>query len=131
MDKLEIVESPPLADAVLNELFLASWPGHVSRAFAPILNRSLVYLGGYLGAELIAFVNVAWDGGEHAFLLDPTVHPDFRRRGVGSALVEAAVAAARARGVEWLHVDYEPRLEAFYRAAGFRPTHAGVLQLAR
>jgi ribosomal protein S18 acetylase RimI-like enzyme len=130
MDSFKIVENGPLSDDELNGLFLASWPGHIPRAFTAALSRSLVYFGGYLGTQLIGFVNVAWDGGQHAFLLDPTVHPDFRRRGLGRALVDAAIHTATARGIEWLHVDYESSLESFYRSAGFRPTHAGLLKLA-
>jgi GNAT superfamily N-acetyltransferase len=82
----------------------------------------------YLGDELIGFVRLAWDGG-HAFLLEPTVRPDLRRRGIGRALVERAVAVARERGLEWVHVDYEPHLREFYRACGFTPTDAGLIRL--
>jgi hypothetical protein len=33
---------------------------------------------------------------------------------------------------DWLHVDYEPHLQAFHEAAcGFRPTTAGVLRLGK
>jgi hypothetical protein len=31
--------------------------------------------------------------------------------------------------MEWLHVDYEPHLDSFYRACGFQPTLAGLLEL--
>jgi predicted N-acetyltransferase YhbS len=72
---------------------------------------------------------VAWDGGAHAFLLDPTVVPDRRRQGLGSALVRAAIAAASRAGAEWLHVDYVPALAPFYASVGFAPSHAGVLRL--
>jgi hypothetical protein len=37
----------------------------------------------------------------------------------------------RARGCEWLHVDYEPRLAAFYQQAGFIASAAGVMHLDR
>lgn len=125
----EIVACPVLDDASLNALFALAWPGHEARAFGAVLTRSLGYLGAFAGDALVGFVNVAWDGGAHAFLLDPTVHPDYRRRGLGLRLVREAAALARAAGVEWLHVDYEPHLQAFYVAAGFRPTAAGLLRL--
>lgn len=125
----EIVERPALSDAALNALFAAAWPGRAARPFGPVLARSLTYLGAFAAGALVGFVHVAWDGAAHAFLLDPTVHPDFRRRGLGLKLVGEAAAAARASGAEWLHVDYEPHLEAFYAAAGFRPTVAGLLRL--
>jgi ribosomal protein S18 acetylase RimI-like enzyme len=124
-----IVARPTLDDAALNALFAAAWPGHEARAFEAVLARSLGYLGAFADGALVGFVNVAWDGGAHAFLLDPTVHPDYRRRGLGLRLVREAAALARAAGAEWLHVDYEPPLQRFYAAAGFRPTPAGVLRL--
>ena len=33
-------------------------------------------------------------------------------------------------GMTWLHVDYEPHLDGFYRGCGFRPTAAGLLRLS-
>ncbi len=44
---------------------------------------------------LVGFVNVAWDGGVHAFLLDTVVAGSHRGAGVGAGLV--AEAARRAR----------------------------------
>ena len=79
--------------------------------------------------RLIGFVNVAWDGGVHAFLLDATVHPEFGRRGIGTELVRLVAEESRARGAEWLHVDFEPALEGFYRACGFGSTAAGLMKL--
>lgn len=113
----------------LNSLFAAAWPGHESRDFTPILARSLVYICAYKASFLVGFVNVAWDGGEHAFLLDPTVHPDIRRTGIGTRLLASAITEARKHGLRWLHVDYEPHLEQFYSRCGFRSTSAGLLEL--
>jgi ribosomal protein S18 acetylase RimI-like enzyme len=122
--------SPPVTNRELNALFAAAWPQpYVARDFAPVLARSLGYVCAYEGAELVGFVNVAWDGGSHAFLLDTTVHPDRQRRGIGSELVRRAAELARQRGAEWLHVDYEPRLAEFYRKCGFRDTDAGLIRL--
>lgn len=119
----------PVNDDALNALFAAAWPEHQPNAVAPILRRSLAYVCAYAGDELIGFANLAWDGGAHAFLLDPTVHPAWRRRGIGTRLVQEVVAVARRAGVEWVHVDYEPQLRAFYAACGFVPTEAALLRL--
>jgi GNAT superfamily N-acetyltransferase len=124
-----IAANPALSDDALSALFAAAWPDHAPRAFGPVLARSLVYCAAFQGDRLIGYVNVAGDGGAHAFLLDPTVHPDFRRRGLGSALVRAAVQAATDAGATWMHVDFEPHLAPFYRALGFRHTEAGLLRL--
>jgi len=55
--------------------------------------------------------------------------PDFQRQGIGTRLVRHAADLAKAKGVEWLHVDYEPRLAEFYAKAGFRTTEAGLMNL--
>jgi GNAT superfamily N-acetyltransferase len=83
----------------------------------------------HVDEQLVGFVNVAWDGGSHAFLLDTVVHPTVRRQGVGKRLVERAAAMAREAGAEWLHVDFDAELRPFYEACGFRPTGAGLLAL--
>jgi GNAT superfamily N-acetyltransferase len=119
------------ADAQLAPLWLAAWGSPLRPGYAEILRRSLCHATAAVDDRLIGFVNVAWDGGIHAFLLDTTVHPDFRRRGIATELVRMATDAARSRGAEWLHVDYEPHLEGFYRRCGFRPTKAGLIELTR
>jgi len=80
--------------------------------------------------ELIGFVNVAWDGGIHAFLLDPIVAIGARGQGVGTQLVAASVERARTSGCDWLHVDFDDHLRAFYLdACGFVPTNGGLIKL--
>ncbi|MFC4338107.1 GNAT family N-acetyltransferase [Salininema proteolyticum] len=126
----EFAVSPPLSDEELNELFTASWPGHSGTAsFQPVLSRSLLWIAAVSGTELAAFVNVAWDGGVHAFLLDTTVRPAFRRTGLGTRVVRLAAQEAAEAGAAWLHVDYEPHLDGFYTGCGFRPTKAGLIDL--
>ena len=80
--------------------------------------------------SLVGFVNVAWDGGDHAFLLDTKVRPDHQRRGIGTELVRVASRRAKEAGCEWLEVDFDPGLEPFYYdACGFVPAPAGLLRL--
>ena len=84
------------------------------------------------GGGLVGFVNVAWDGGDHAFLLDTKVASEHQRQGIATALVGNAARHARAAGCEWLHVDFEEHLTPFYfDACDFRPTPAGVINLPR
>lgn len=80
--------------------------------------------------DLIGFVNVAWDGGVHAFLLDTVVAQRLRAKGIGTALVATAAREARAARCEWLHVDFEEHLRSFYfDACGFKDTTAGLIAL--
>jgi GNAT superfamily N-acetyltransferase len=121
--------SPAITNEQLKALFDASWPDNGWSDFEPVLSRSMAYVCAYQQERLIGFVNLAWDGGIHAFLLDTSVHPDFRRHGIGRELVIRAIQVARERGMVWLHVDYEPHLEEFYRGCGFQHTEAGLMRL--
>jgi ribosomal protein S18 acetylase RimI-like enzyme len=79
---------------------------------------------------LVGFVNVAWDGSDHAFLIDTKTRGSCQRRGIGTAVVQEAIRQARAAGCEWLHVDFTDELSTFYYdACGFRPTAAGLVRL--
>ncbi|GEM47089.1 GNAT family N-acetyltransferase [Deinococcus cellulosilyticus] len=131
MTDIIYLTSPQVSNEALNALFDAAWKGHQHRDFQPILQRSLTYMCAYSEEVLVGFVNVAWDGGVHAFLLDTTVHRDFQRQGIGQQLVQEAIREARRQGCHWLHVDFEPHLESFYRACGFQDTRAGLIQLQR
>lgn len=80
--------------------------------------------------SLVGFVNVAWDGLGHAFILDTLVDEVARRQGVGAEMVRACTEYARDAGCEWLHVDFEDHLRPFYfEACGFTPTNAGLIAL--
>jgi GNAT superfamily N-acetyltransferase len=99
------------------------WRGQAER-------HSLGWVCARDGTRLVGFVNVAWDGLVHAFVLDTMVTAGVRRHGVGTRLVALATEGARAAGCEWLHVDFEDHLRGFYfDACGFRPTNAGLIEL--
>ena len=99
------------------------WRGQVQK-------HSLGWVCARHGDELVGFVNVAWDGGVHAFILDTIVRTKAGRQGIGTQLVAIAVPASRAAGCEWLNVDFDDHLRAFYfDACGFTPTNAGLIAL--
>ena len=123
--------NPRVSDRELNALISAAWNGLAAEegVVERLKRHSLAYLCAYEEDELVGFVNVAWDGGIHGFILDTSVHPDYRRQGVGVKLVQQAAKVAKERGLTWLHVDYEERLESFYGACGFTQTKAGLINL--
>jgi ribosomal protein S18 acetylase RimI-like enzyme len=129
MSKINYKIRPEVSDESLNALFATARENHVSRKFGPVLSQSLTYICAFDGSLLVGFVNVARDGGIHGFILDTTVHGDYQRRGIGTELMRLAAEVSRERGIEWLHVDYEPLLDAFYRGCGYRKTEAGLLNL--
>jgi GNAT superfamily N-acetyltransferase len=99
------------------------WESQLSR-------HSLGWVCARDGADLAGFVNVAWDGGVHAFILDTMVAAFARHRGIGTRLVAVAADQARDAGCEWLHVDFSGDLSGFYfDRCGFRPTNAGLIAL--
>lgn len=129
MNDIVLETNQPLDDAELNELYAAAWPQHTSAEFGYIAERGHSWVTARRDDQLVGFGYVVWDGAAHAFLLEPTVHPDERRRGLGRRLVAALEEQAKAIGADWLHVDYEERLEPFYRGCGFRPAPAGLIRL--
>ena len=114
--------SPDRADA---DVAIRPWAERPER-------HSLTWIGAFSSGRLVGFVHAVWDGGTHAFILDTAVHPDFQRLGLGRDLVRAVTGEAFKAGCEWVHVDYEPALAAFYEnACGFRPTTPGCAPSSR
>jgi GNAT superfamily N-acetyltransferase len=97
---------------------------------AQVERHSLGWVCAREGSDLVGFVNVAWDGAIHAFVLDTVVASRSRRHGIGTGLVARAVHEARKAGCEWIHVDFDDDLASFYfESCGFVPTKAGVIAL--
>lgn len=71
------------------------------------------------GATLVGLARVISDGASIAYLQDVLVHPDYRRRGIGAALVRAALAPYEAVRQKVLLTDDEPAQQAFYERLGY------------
>ena len=120
----------PLTDDEMVELVRSHGGSPVPGWWNRIRPHSLGWVTARAGGTLLGFVNVAWDGGDHAFLLDTKTREDHQRQGIGATVVGAAAARAKASGCEWLHVDFRPELRSFYLdACGFRTTDAGLIHL--
>ncbi|HET6753377.1 MAG TPA: GNAT family N-acetyltransferase [Jiangellaceae bacterium] len=108
---------------------------HGGRAEAGWWDQIRVHSLGWVAAcdgdgVLVGFVNVAWDGGDRAFLVDTKTLGSCQRRGIGTEVVRRAALHAKAVACEWLPVDFEPDLTPLYfDACGFRPTDAGLIHL--
>ncbi|WP_433372317.1 GNAT family N-acetyltransferase [Actinoplanes sp. CA-142083] len=131
---IELVTRFHVDDRQLSALHARAFGGETSvlQPWSRRLERhALTWVGAFDADRLVGFVQVCWDGGSHAFILDTAVDPDRQHHGLGTRLVGAAADEARAAGCEWLHVDFEPHLEHFYLdKCGFRSTAAGLIHLS-
>lgn len=113
------------AEAFGHRVLDDDWWGQVNR-------HSLGWVCAHSGSELVGFVNVAWDGGVHAFIVDTLVAVQYQRQGIAAQMLAICAREARKARCEWLHVDFEERLRPLYFGrAGFVPTDAGVMRLSR
>lgn len=119
-------------DAELEALHAEAF-GHKPSEFnwgAQLRRHSLGWVCARRAGHLVGFVNVAWDGSSHAFIVDTVVAAAHRHRGLGTELLAVAVRQAKAAGCVWLHVDFEDHLGPFYfGSCGFTPAHAGLIRL--
>lgn len=88
-------------NSALNELHAEGFGYPVGQTDwrARLHRHSLGWVCAWEGDRLVGFVNVAWDGGVHAFVLDTVVAQRNRSHGVGAALIKAAAEEAVPRGV--------------------------------
>lgn len=106
-----------------DNMAVTAWSSRLKR-------HSIAWVTAHDASRLVGFVNVVGDGGEHAFIVDTTVHPDHQYRGIGQQLVAAAAGEAQAQGCEWLHVDFEEQFAEFYlERCGFASSRAGLMHL--
>ena len=91
-------------------------PAALQNGFA----NSLLTLAAYEEAALAGLIRVVGDGHTIVFVQDILVRPQFQRRGIGSALLQAVLNRyAGVRQIELL-TDDTPETAAFYRSMGFR-----------
>ncbi len=118
-------QSRPLADLVAEHLALHE--NGAVHLVATVDGRDV----GLLTVELASPVpRLCPDGQPY---IGPTATlPEARGRGVGRALVDAALTWAYVHGYQWISVDFDtanPLSRPFWLAAGFRPAGYGVLRL--
>ena len=111
------------AEAFGHPIVADDWWGRVNR-------HSLGWVCARTPEDLVGFVNLAWDGALHAFILDAMVASRHRRLGIAAKILAICVREARDARCEWLHVDFGEELrELYFDTAGFMPTDAGLINL--
>lgn len=90
-------------------------PDMLERAYA----NSLYTLGAYLDDTLVGIIRVVGDGASIVYVQDIIVIPDYQRRGIGTALMNAILEKYRDTYQIILATDNSEKTAAFYRSLGF------------
>jgi ribosomal protein S18 acetylase RimI-like enzyme len=86
--------------------------------FMTLLHHSQLKLVAEQGQEMIGFMRALTDGLSNGYVSMLVVHPDYRRQGVGKALVNAAIDHAEPTVIWVLRAGREGAAE-FFSAMGF------------
>lgn len=119
---MEIKEYTEYNEEEILRLYAAvGWTAYTENAEAlrQSFQRSLLVLAAYEKEELLGILRAVGDGCTVVFIQDILVFPDQQRRGVGSALLRAALDRyAHVRQIE-LVTDSTEKTVAFYQSLGF------------
>lgn len=81
---------------------------------------SMLTLAAYEGDQLIGIIRTVGDGHTVVFVQDILVFPEYQRKGIGSALLQAILDRySHVRQIE-LATDNTSKTIAFYKSMGFR-----------
>ena len=98
------------------------WTAYTSRpeALRRGFEHSLLILAAYEADRLLGLIRIVGDGHTIVFVQDILVLPEYQRKGIGSALLQAVLDRYRhVRQIE-LATDDTPKTAGFYRSMGFR-----------
>lgn len=83
--------------------------------------KSLLILGAYEKDRLLGIIRAVGDASTILYIQDVLVRPEAQRKGIGTALVRAAVSHFQSVRQIVLATDDTPKTNAFYRSLGFAP----------
>ena len=82
--------------------------------------KSMLTLAAYEGEKFLGLIRTVGDGHTIVFVQDILVFPEYQRKGIGSALLQAILDRySHVRQIE-LATDNTPKTIAFYKSMGFR-----------
>ena len=123
----QIRRDAPISAEEIEDLRAAVGWDRFEGKYDRILLNSYAHFTVHVGGRLVGFLNVISDGIGNAFLVDLMVATDFQKQGLGSALVQNAIADLTADGVRCIQVTFNPELEGFYRKCGFHIFLGGII----
>ncbi|HOF05501.1 MAG TPA: GNAT family N-acetyltransferase [Syntrophales bacterium] len=108
------------------------WAGQVRES--PELVRRIVtgshcFVLAREGEEIVGMGRAISDGVSDAYIQDVSVHPDFRRQGIGSRIVREILLRLRNDGLQWIGLVAGRNTLPFYRRLGFEELPAATAML--
>ncbi|HEX2221787.1 MAG TPA: GNAT family N-acetyltransferase [Candidatus Limnocylindria bacterium] len=114
----------PLSPDEINAAYAwVEWPQREPGRLEAVTRRCTWFAARAADGGLVGVARLLDDGGLHASLWDVIVRPDHQRRGVGRALVEAALERCRDRRL--VALVSTPAAVAFFAEIGFVPESHG------
>lgn len=100
------------------------WTGYTDHPdkMARLLAGSLWYLSAYSDGRLVGLVRAIGDDCSIAYIQDILVDPEYQRQGIGTALIQAALARFASIRQIVLLTDDTAQTKAFYESVGMRPS---------
>lgn len=107
---------------ILNLYASVGWTAYTSDPAALKLGfqNSLLTLAAYENNSLVGILRCVGDGATVVLIQDILVAPQFQRKGIGSALLNAVLSRYTSVRQIQLCTDNTEKTKAFYRSCGFR-----------
>jgi len=101
----------------------AGWHGKGDRTarYRAMIKGSHCFVAAACGQQLVAMGRAISDGANDAYIQDMFVLPQWRRKGVASAVLRKLLACLKKDRLRWVGLIAEKNAAPLYRARGFRP----------
>jgi len=122
---IRYLENNPISTDSLIALYESvGWTGYTDHPdkMARLLAGSLWYLSAYHDERLVGLVRAIGDDCSIAYIQDLLVDPVYQRQGIGTALIQAALARFASVRQVVLLTDDTPATRAFYESVGMKPS---------
>ena len=129
---MRIVEAEDVAEIIspyCDLIEAVGWETRDQKIMLEALGRSLAVIAVYKDSRFVGAARLVGDGIYNLVVYDMVVHPDFRRQGVGTALLNYCSQYAERLGVPRLECICEAENSSFYQNADWKLTAAFYKEL--
>lgn len=90
------------------------------KKYANLLHNSFCYIVCYDDNKVVGLINVISNYTTDAYIQDLMVLPPYQRKGIGSKLIELAIAYIQKNDISSITLVFEEKLRSFYEKFGFK-----------